>query len=129
MTVFETNILCCYDLDICDCCARTLNFCHDYWTHISESKEPKFSISNKMLQLYCQYYSRPLEGLTSAEKVVIAKAHPVITILKLKPNNNFNPGLYRSICRPSMLLLQNPGSLLNLLPSETTSVDDIVKIV
>lgn len=29
MTVFDTNILYCYDFNICDCCFRSFNFYHD----------------------------------------------------------------------------------------------------
>lgn len=99
MAVLETNILYCCDLDICSCCAITFNFCHNCWTHVNRGKERKFSISNKILQLYCQHYYGPLEGLTSDEKVVISRADPVIIILKLKPNNSFNPKSYKSVCR------------------------------
>ena len=129
MAAFKTNILCRCDLNICVCCARILNFCHDYWTHVSKSKEPKFSVSNMMPQLCCQYYPRLLEDFTSTEKAVIARAHPVIKILKLRPNNSFNLGSYRSVCGHSVLLPQNPGPLLNLLPSEKTSVNNVVKVV
>lgn len=82
-----------------------------------------------MSKFYCQCYPGPSEGLISTDKTVIARAYPVITILKLRLNNNFNPGLYRSVCRHSMFLLQNSGLLLNLLPWETTFVDDVVKVV
>lgn len=70
MTVFETNILYCYNLNICDC-SETLNFCHDCWKQISKGKEPKFGISNKIPWLYCQYYPSILEDLTSAKEAVI----------------------------------------------------------
>ena len=82
-----------------------------------------------MPQLSCQYYLGPLKGFTSAEKAVIARVHTVITILKLKPNNSFNPGSYRGVCRHFVLLSQNLGPLLSLLPSKTTSVDDIVRVL
>ncbi len=70
-----------------------------------------------------------LEGLTSAEEAVIAQAHPVITILKLRPNNTFNPRSYRGIRGHSVLLLQNPGPLFDLLLSETTPIDEMVRVV
>ncbi len=82
-----------------------------------------------MPKLCCQYYLAPLEDLTFAEEVVTARAHPVVTILKLRPNNSFNLGTYRGVCRHSVLLPQNPRLLLILLPSETTSVDDVVRVV
>ncbi len=126
MAVFETYILHCYDLDVCGCCSGSFNFCHDCWTYISGGKEPKFGISNKMPKLCCQYYPASLEDLTSAEEAVIARAHLVVTILKLRPNNSFNPRTYRGVRGYSMLLPQNPRPLLTLLPSKMTSVDDVV---
>ena len=104
MTIFETYILYCYNLDVCGCCSESFNFCHNCWTCVSGSKKPKFGISNKMPQLYCHYYPAFLEDLISAEKVVIARAHPVVTILKLKLNNNINLGTYRGVCRHFVLL-------------------------
>ncbi len=104
MAAFETNILHCCIFDVCDCCSGSFNFCHDCWTCVSGGREPKFGISSKMPKLCCQYYPAPLEDLTSAEEVVIARAHPVVTILKLRPNNSFNPGTYRGVRGYSILL-------------------------
>ncbi len=70
-----------------------------------------------------------LEGLTSAKEAVIAQAHPVITILKLRPNNSFKPGLYRGVRGHRVLLSQNSGSLFDLLPSKTMSIDKIVRLM
>lgn len=82
-----------------------------------------------MLQLCFQYYPIPLEDLTSAEKVVIVKALLIITILKLRPNNNFKPKIYRGIYGHSIFLPQNPGLLLILLPLEITSMDNVMQVV
>ncbi len=128
MAVFETNILYHCDLDICSC-SETFNFCHDCWNQISGGSEPKFGISNKMPQLCYQHYPSMLEDLTSAEEAVIARAHLVITILKLRSNNTFNLRSYRGICGHSVLLPQNPRPLLDLLLSETMPVDEVVKVV
>ena len=82
-----------------------------------------------MPQLYCQYYPSFLEDLTSIEEAVIAKAHPVVTILKLRPNNSFNPGIYRDVCGHFVFLSQNTKPLFILLPSEITFVDDVVQVM
>ncbi len=97
MAVFETYILHRYNLDVCGYCSGSLNFCHDCWTCISGSRELKFSISNKMPKLYYQYYSALLEDFASAEEAVIVRAHLVVTILKLRPNNSFNLRTYKGI--------------------------------
>lgn len=70
-----------------------------------------------------------LDSFTTTEKVVIARAHPVVTILKLKPNNKFNPGSYKDVQGYSVLLWQNLGLLFNLLSSETTSIDEVIQVV
>ncbi len=44
-------------------------------------------------------------------------------------HDSFNPGTYRGVRGHSVLLPQNPGPLLILLLSETTSIDDVVRVV
>ncbi len=129
MTIFETYILHYCNFDVCGCCSGSFNFCYDCWTCVSISRKPKFGIFNNIPKLCCQYYLILLEDLTFAEEDVIARAHLVITILKLRPNNSFNSGTYRGICRYFVLLLQNPRQLLTLLPLKTTSVDDVMRVV
>ena len=129
MAAFKTYILYCYNFDVCSYCSKSFNFCYDCWSCVNRGKEPKFGISNKIPKLYCQYYPTFLENLISAKKTVIVKAYPVIIILKFKLNNSFNLRIYRSVCRYFVLLLQNLGPLLTLLPLETTSIDDIMQVV
>ncbi len=105
IAAFKTYILHRYDLDVCGCCSGSFNFCHNCWTCVSRGRQPKFGISNKMPKLCYQYYPTLLEDLTSTEEAVIAKVHPVMTILKLRPNNSLNPGIYKGICGHSVLLL------------------------
>ncbi len=109
MAAFKTHILHCCNLDVCGYYSGSFNFCHNCWTCISGVREPKFGISNKMPKLCCQYYLAPLEDLTSARKAVIVRVYPITTILKLRPNNNFNSGTYRGIRGHSILLPQNLG--------------------
>lgn len=127
---FETNILYCYNLDICDYYFRTFSFYQNYWTFKSKDKKLKFGISNKMSYLYYQHYLAPLKRHISAKKAVIVRAHPVIiTILKLILNNSFNLGLYGSIYGQSMLLLQNQRSLLPLFLSIMSPINDIIRVL
>ncbi len=126
MAVFKTNKLYHYDLNVISCCSGSFNFYHDCSTSINEGREPKFGIFNKIPLFCCQYYLTSLEDLISAEETVIIRIHPVVIILKLCPNNNFNPGIYRGVYRHSVLLLQNPGLLLTLLLLETTFMYDVM---
>ena len=82
-----------------------------------------------MSQLCCQDYPLELENLNIAEEVVIGKAHPVVTILKLYLNNRFNPGSDRVIQDYIVILSQNLGPLLNLLPFDLAAIDNIVRII
>lgn len=50
-----------------------------------------------MPQLYCYQYFKLLDNFIFVKNLVIAKILLVIIILKLKLNNNFDPGLYKRI--------------------------------
>ena len=129
IAVLETYILHCCDLDLCDCYSGSFNFCHNFLTCISGGRKHTFCISNKMSQLCCQYYLARLNDLRSTEKAVIARAHLVITTLKLWPNNNFNLGSYKGIRGHFVFMSQNLGRLLALFPLKMTSMDDVVRVV
>lgn len=129
MIAFDTDNLYHHNLDCCGHDYELFDFCYKYYNYVREGNLPKFGISNKIPQLCCQHYPSQLDGLTTAEEAVIVKAHPVITILKLRPNNKFNPKLYQGIKRHSVLLPQNPDLFLILLPSETTYIHDILRII
>lgn len=79
-----------------------------------------------MSQLYYQHYFQELNSLKFTEKVIIIGAHPVITSLKLKPNNKFNSELYKIVQGHLLLLLQNLGLLFNLLTSKTIFIYNII---
>ena len=128
-TASATGCLSLDQFDSCGCLSQSYTFCKECWKRITEGKPPKYSISNGMPQLCCQNYPSALENLSIAEEAVIARAHPVVTILKLRPNNRFNPGAYRGIRGHAVLLPQNPGPLLTLLPSDSAALGDVVRIV
>lgn len=70
-----------------------------------------------------------MENFSIDEKVVIARAHLVVTILKLKPNNKFNIGAYKGIRGHIVFLPQNRGQLLILLLFDFASFEDIIHII
>lgn len=129
MVAFKTNIPNCYNFDICDCYSGFFTFCHNCLTYISRSREPKFDIFNKMPQLYYQYYFAWLKDLIFVEKDAIARIYLVISILKLKFKNNFNLGLYESVCGYFVLLPLNLEPLLILLSLKTTCMNNLMRIV
>lgn len=79
--------------------------------------------------IICQFYLSPLLDLTIAEKTVIAKAHPVLKIFKLKPNGKNNPLAYSRIQSHAVVLPQNPRLLLELLSSSSVVIEDNIRIV
>ena len=90
---------------------------------------PKFEILNGLSYADCQSYLLSLVDLFMTKKVVIAHAHPVISILKLKPSGTFNPAAYSGIKRYAVLLPQNPTPLLTLFPSPTLALHDVIRII
>ncbi len=64
-----------------------------------------------------------------AKEAAIDRAHPVTSILKLRPNRGFNPAAYHAIKRHILLLLQNVFTLLSLLPSPEIVLYDLMRIV
>lgn len=58
-----------------------------------------------------------------------ARAHPVTSILKLRPNRGFNPAAYHAIKGHVVLLPQNPSPLLSLLPSPEIALHDLIRVV
>ena len=78
----------------------------------------------------CAQFSLELEGLTLVEKALIARAHPVISILKLRPASGSKPtATYQRIRDHAVVLSQNPGLLLNILPSSTFQPHQVIKIM
>lgn len=76
-----------------------------------------------------QFYLSPLLDLTIAEKTVIAKAHLVLKILKLKPNGKNNLLAYSRIQGHAVVLPQNLRPLLELLSSSSVVIEDNIRVV
>ena len=77
----------------------------------------------------CQRYPAELEDLTLIEEYAIARSHPIATILKLKPNGLSNPTAYNGIRGHVVAIPQNPGPLLDILPSPDLQFHDHIGIV
>jgi hypothetical protein len=77
----------------------------------------------------CQHYPKALEDLTLAEEYAIARSHPIGAILKLKPNGIRNPTAYNGIRGHIVTIPQNPGPLLDILPSPDLQFYDHIRIV
>ncbi len=77
----------------------------------------------------CQSYPPALADLSMAEEAAIARAHPIVSILKLRPSGAFNPVAYSCKKGHAVLLPQNPAPWLTLLPFLTLVLYNIIHIV
>lgn len=84
--------------------SQSYTFCKKCEKYITKGKSTKYGIFNRISHFYCQNYPLALENLSIAEKIVIARVYPVVTSLKLKPNNKFNLEAYRGIGGYAVLL-------------------------
>lgn len=116
-------------LDICGIQDDNFNFCMKYYRQIVEFKPPKFGSINSVNVYACQNYPNVLGDFTLVEEGVIARAHPVISILKLRPSGTSFSASYQRIRGHAVVLPQNPGPLLTLLPSPTLQLHDVIRVV
>ena len=121
LTLFHINCCAVSDNNICLCltCSRSLLL----------GNQPKFGIFNGFPRADCQLYPPVLADLSIVEEATIARAHPVVSILKLRPSGAFNPTAYSHIKGHMVHLPQNLVPLLTLLSSPTLALHDIIHIV
>ena len=90
---------------------------------------PKFGILNGLFCTNYQSYLPTLVDLSMAKEITIARMHPVISILKLRPSKTFNPAAYSDIKMHVVFLPQNLALLLTLLPSLILAMYNVICIV
>ena len=76
----------------------------------------------------CQDYPSALEGLTLTEECLIAKCHPLGVVLKLRPGGHFSPVNYRALRGHFIVIPQDPGPLLDILPSPQLTLHSLIKV-
>ncbi len=116
-------------LDTCRQNGDHFYFCQSYVNDIQKSKPPRFGSINDINTYTCHSYPELLKDLTLVEKVVIARAHPIISIIKLRPSGASVSTSYSRIRGHAVILPQQPGPLLNLLPSNNIQLYDIIRVV
>jgi hypothetical protein len=116
-------------LDNCSIVDGSYQVCKTCYSALSADKIPKFSALNAVNVTMCQDYPAELEDLTLMEEYVIARSHPIGTILKLKPNGVRNPTAYNGIRGHVITIPQNPGPLLDILPSPDLQFHDHIRII
>ena len=76
----------------------------------------------------CQHYPAALKDLTAVEECIIAKCHPLGIILKLRPAGHSSPTNYNALRGHMILIPQDPGPLLQILPSPELRLDNLIKV-
>jgi len=104
--------------DLCSPCHKALR----------DNKPPRFSAANSVNMILCPHYPSVLEDLTVTEECLIAKAHPVGVILKLRPGGRASPLNYHALRGHFIVIPQDPGPLLQILPSPELHLHHLIKV-
>jgi hypothetical protein len=116
-------------LDNCSIVDGSYQVCQTCFNALNGGRIPKFSALNAVNVTMCQHYPAELEDLTLMEEYAIARSHPIGTILKLKPNGVKNPTAYNGIRGHIITIPQNPGPLLDILPSPDLQFHDHIRVI
>ncbi len=104
-------------LDTCGQNSDHFYFCQSCVNDIQKSKPLQFGCINGINTYTCHSYPESLKDLTLVEEAVIARAYPIISIIKLRPSGASVSASYSRIRGHTVVFPQQPGPLLNLLPS------------
>jgi hypothetical protein len=115
-------------LDHCGRQGDLWQLCHDCLSAMSRGVIPKFSAANSVNVTLCQNYPAALKDLTVVEECLIARCHPVGTILKLRPGGRHAPVNYYGLKGHIIVLPQDPSPLLHILPSPDLSLQTLIKV-
>ena len=133
-TAFKALLLTEQCLDGCGKCGKELNeelwFCTTCQLALAATQASKFRWYNQVNMTTCVQFLEQLKGLTLVEEALIARAHLVISILKLRPAGGSKPSAtYQRIRGHAVVLQQNPGPLLHILPSSMFQPYQVIKVV
>jgi len=115
-------------LDRCGRDGNSWNFCSLCHSAIKRNTVPKFSAENFVNVTMCQHYPAALDNLTPIEECLIAKCHPNGKVLKLRPNGHVSSVSYNALRGHIIVIPQNPGPLLQILPSPELRLDNLIKV-
>jgi uncharacterized protein DUF6570 len=111
-------------LDSCSMDGSDYLFCLPCFTAIRQKNPPKYSALNGVNVDFCQNHPAALEDLTLTEECLIARGHPVASILKLRPHG----ASYSRLRGHVIVLPQEPGPLFDILPSAELNLQDKIKV-
>ena len=112
-------------LDSCALDGTNYLFCRACFTAISRRRPPKFSALNAVNVSFCQSYPAALQGLTLTEECLVARGHPIASIVKLRPHGTS----YHRVLGHVIVLPQEPGALLDILPSAEINLPEKIKVI
>ncbi len=115
-------------LDHCGHYENFWDFCISCYIALYHGSIPKFSTKNLVNVTIYQDYPSILEDLTAIKECLIAKCHPVGTILKLRLGGCPSPTNYNTLQGHMIVILQDPGPLLQILPSPELRLDNLIKV-
>ena len=116
------------DLDHCARHETSWDLCSSCLAALSRETIPKFSAKNLVNVTLCQQYPSVLEDLTPVEECLIAQCHPLGIVLKLRPGGRSSPVNYRALRGHFIVIPQDPGPLLQILPSPELRLDNLIKV-
>ncbi|OKP14757.1 hypothetical protein PENSUB_7469, partial [Penicillium subrubescens] len=115
-------------LDPCGRYGNTWNLCSSCYASLNRNMIPKFSARNLVNLTRCQDYPSALEGLTLTEECLIAKCYPLGVVLKLRPGGRSSPINYYTLRGHFIIIPQDPGLLLEILPSPDLTLYSLIKV-
>ncbi|KAH7029969.1 hypothetical protein B0J12DRAFT_768917 [Macrophomina phaseolina] len=115
-------------LDHCGRHENAWDLCSSCHAALSRQTIPKFSAKNLVNVTLCQHYPSALEDLTLTEECLLAKCHPLGIILKLRPGGRSSPVSYHALRGHFIVIPQDPGPLLHILPSPELRLHHLIKV-
>lgn len=116
-------------LDNCGWVNGSWAFCCQCHSALIRQSIPKFAATNHMNVSLCQHYPVALDGLTLTEECLIAKSHPIGVVLKLRPGHRSTPTSYHALRGHFIIIPQDPGPLLQILPSPGLQFTELIKVL
>jgi hypothetical protein len=115
-------------LDHCGRIEQSWSLCPSCYRALSRAAIPKFSAKNLVNVTLCHDYPSALEDLTLTEEYSIARCHPLGVIVKLRPGGRLSSISHRALRGHFIVIPQDPGPLLQILPSAELRLDNLIKI-
>ncbi|KAE8389607.1 hypothetical protein BDV23DRAFT_184211 [Aspergillus alliaceus] len=115
------------DLDICGLHVSHCNLCSSCYNALIRNTISKYSAKNQVNVTLCHRYLYALGDLTPVEECLIARSHPLGVILKPRPGGRSSSVNYHTLRGHFIVIPQDPGPLLDILPSPQLRLYDLIK--